>query len=146
MADSAQMSDAPQSRRLPLLPGAHHLTFRCNGCGDCCRALRVAITHHDLRRLTLGLARPAASFIEWLTPDEVNMTDEPGSFVELSAGRRLMVLAQRAGACHLLDANERCSAYAHRPSDCRLYPFDVEPRRGGRCRGARASRREGLRR
>lgn len=119
------MSDAPESRRLPLLPGAQHLAFRCNGCGDCCRALRVAITHHDLQRLMLGLARPAASFVEWLAPDEVNMTDEPGSFVELSAGRRLMVLAQRAGACHLLDASDRCSAHAHRPNDCRLYPFDV---------------------
>jgi Fe-S-cluster containining protein len=119
------MRDAPEGRRLPLLPGAQHLTFRCNGCGDCCRAVRVAITHHDLRRLALGLARPPASFIEWLAPDEVDMANEPGSFVELRAGRRLMVLAQSAGACHLLDATDRCSAYAHRPSDCRLYPFDV---------------------
>jgi len=119
------VSDAPESRRLPLLPGAHHLAFRCNGCGDCCRAVRVALTHRDLQRLALGLQRPAASFVDWLAPDEVDMTNEPGSFVELPAGRRLMVLAQRAGACHLLDASQRCSAYAHRPSDCRLYPFDV---------------------
>lgn len=119
------MSPTPESRRLPLLPGAHHLMFRCNGCGDCCRAVRVALTLHDLQRLTLGLARPAASFVEWLAPDDVDMTDEPGSFVELREGRRLMVLAQREGACHLLDASQRCSAYAHRPSDCRLYPFDV---------------------
>lgn len=119
------MDEASPSRRLPLLPGAHHLTFRCNGCGDCCRAVRVAVTHHDLRRLAAGLARPAASFVEWLAPDEVDMTNEPGSFVELPAGRRLMVLAQREGACHLLDASERCAAYAHRPLDCRVYPFDV---------------------
>lgn len=119
------MHDAPEGRRLPLLPGARHLTFRCSGCGDCCRAVRVAITHHDLQRLTLGVARAAASFVEWLVPEEVDMTDEPGSFVELRTGRRLMVLAQRAGACHLLDATERCSVYAYRPSDCRLYPFDV---------------------
>jgi Fe-S-cluster containining protein len=36
-----------------------------------------------------------------------------------------MVLAQREGACHLLDANQRCRAYSHRPLDCRVYPFDV---------------------
>jgi Fe-S-cluster containining protein len=120
------MSPAPPSRRLPLLPGARHLAFRCNGCGDCCRAVRVAITHHDLLRLALGLARPPASFVAWLAPDEVDMTNEPGSFVELRAGRRLMVLAQSAGACHLLDPSQRCSAYAQRPLDCRLYPHDVD--------------------
>lgn len=119
------MSDAPGSRRLPLLPGAHHLTFRCNGCGDCCRSVRVAVTHHDLLRLARGLERPAASLVDWLAPDDVDMTNEPGSFVELRAGRRLMVLAQREGACHLLDASQRCSAYDHRPFDCRVYPFDV---------------------
>jgi Fe-S-cluster containining protein len=122
------MSPAPPSRRLPLLQGrgAHHLAFRCNGCGDCCRVVRVAITHHDLRRLALGLARPASSFLAWLAPDEVDMTNEPGSFVQLRTGRRLMVLAQRAGACHLLDPSQRCSAYALRPLDCRLYPLDIE--------------------
>jgi Fe-S-cluster containining protein len=119
------MHEALPSRRLPVLPGAHHLTFRCNGCGDCCRAVRVAITHHDLRRLALGVVRPAASFVQWLAPDEVDMTNEPGSFVELPAGRRLMVLAQRDGACHLLDPSQRCSAYAHRPLDCQIYPFDI---------------------
>ncbi len=53
------------------------------------------------------------------------MTGEPGSFVELRDGRRLMVLAQRDGACGLLDAQQRCSAYALRPNDCRLFPFDL---------------------
>jgi Fe-S-cluster containining protein len=119
------MSDAPLGRRLPLVSGANHLRFRCNGCADCCRSLRVAITHHDLSRLGLGLARPVSSFVDWLAPDEVDMTNEPGSFVELRGGRRLMVLAQRDGACHLLGSGQRCSAYAHRPLDCRLYPFDL---------------------
>lgn len=118
------MSDGTRGRQLPLLSGESHLGFRCNGCGDCCRAVRVALTHHDLERLATGLARPASSFVEWLSPDEVDMTNEPGSFVELRRGRRLMVLVQREGACHLLDASLRCSAYALRPLDCRLYPLD----------------------
>ena len=52
------------------------------------------------------------------------MTGEPQSFVELSEGRRLMVLAEREGACRLLGADHRCSAYAARPRDCRTFPFD----------------------
>ncbi len=53
------------------------------------------------------------------------MTGEPGSFVELGQGRRLMVLGWDAGACRLLDAAHRCSAYEHRPHDCRMFPFDL---------------------
>lgn len=125
------MSDVPRDRRLPLVPGGEHLTFRCNGCGDCCRSLRIALTHHDLRRLAAGLGRSPASFVEWLAPDAVDMTGEPGSFVELRVGRRLMVLAQRGGACHLLGAEQRCDAYALRPMDCRLYPLDLARGEGG---------------
>jgi len=87
--------------------------------------VRVAVTHHDLRRLAQGLERPASSFVDWLAPDAVDMTNEPGSFVELREGRRLMVLAQSGGACHLLDPNQRCTAYAWRPLDCQLYPLDL---------------------
>jgi Fe-S-cluster containining protein len=85
----------------------------------------VAITHHDLRRLARGLGQRASTLVEWLPPDAVDMTGEPGSFVELGEGRRLMVLAQRDGACGLLAA-DRCTAYDLRPQDCRLFPFDLE--------------------
>jgi Fe-S-cluster containining protein len=119
---------------LPVI-GAGHLDFRCNGCGACCRSLRVSVTHHDLRRLLLGghgtpgqtaaLGEGATALVDWLAPEAVDMTGEPGSFVELSAGRRLMVLAWREGACSFLDATQRCRAYASRPRDCRLFPFDL---------------------
>ena len=116
---------APLRLGLPLLQGAHHLEFRCNECGNCCRALRVAVTDADVRRLARGLGRSPDTLVEWLPPDGVDMTDEPSSFVELREGRRLMVLAHREGACHLLDPRQRCSAYEHRPRDCRLFPFDL---------------------
>jgi Fe-S-cluster containining protein len=117
---------AASRRNLPVLRGSEHLGFRCTGCGDCCRSLRVAITHHDLRRLSQGLGRPAAALVDWLAPDAVDMTGEPGSFVRLASGRRLMVLAHAGGACGLLQPDQRCSAYALRPLDCRLFPFDFE--------------------
>jgi Fe-S-cluster containining protein len=121
-----RMAGSEPRRLLPVVPGSEHLGFRCNGCGDCCRNLRVAITHHDLRRLSDGLSRPALELCDWLEPTAVDMTGEPGSFVRLASGRRLMVLAQTDGACRLLEPDQRCGAYAQRPLDCRLYPFHLE--------------------
>ncbi len=102
------------------------LGFRCTGCGNCCRALRVALTASDVARLVSATSKPPSELVEWLAPSAVDMTGEPESFVELSEGRRLMVLAQTGGACRLLDTGDRCSAYAARPLDCRAFPFDFE--------------------
>ncbi len=113
---------APSRAALP------NLGFRCTGCGSCCRTLRAAVTHHDVSRLTAATGLPARDFVAWLAPDEVDMTGEPDAFVELAAGRRLMVLAQRAGgaACTFLGADELCRVHAARPRDCELWPFDPE--------------------
>lgn len=102
------------------------LAFRCTGCGNCCRSLRVALTAQDLTRLVEATGRLPAELVAWLAPDEVDMAGEPESFVELREGRRLMVLAQESAACVLLDADARCRAYAARPRDCRAYPFAFE--------------------
>lgn len=108
------------------------MDFRCTGCGVCCRRLRVTITHRDLLRLVSALGTGAAELVEFLSPDAVDMTGEPETFVELGVGRRLMVLAQRDGACTLLDAEDRCTAYLARPDDCRQFPFDVSEAAEGR--------------
>jgi Fe-S-cluster containining protein len=92
--------------------------------------LRVAVTALDVRRLAAATGEAASALVEWLPPDAVDMSGEPESFVELAEGRRLMVLAQRDGACALLDRDEACRAYAARPRDCRAYPFDFEPLQG----------------
>ncbi len=102
------------------------LSFRCTACGNCCRTLRVAVTALDVQRLTEATGMPQAELIEWLAPDAVDMSGEPQSFVELSSGRRLMVLRQQSGACTLLGADDSCSVYAARPRDCQAYPFDIE--------------------
>jgi Fe-S-cluster containining protein len=97
--------------------GLLRLRFSCSGCGHCCRGLRVPLTLADAAKLP-------ADAVAWLDPDEVDMTGEPESFVLLPEGRRLLVLAQRDGACVFL-AGDRCTVYESRPSACRLYPFDV---------------------
>lgn len=101
------------------------LTFRCTSCGACCRQLRVALTAHDVLRLAEATGLPVAELVEWLSPDAVDMEGEPQAFVELDVGRRLLVLAQSGDACRLLGPDERCQAYAARPRDCRMFPFDV---------------------
>ena len=121
------MSETTSSIRLEASPEA--LAFRCTSCGACCRSLRVAVTSFDVARLVSGTGRPAAELVAWLAPDEVDMTGEPQSFVELHEGRRLMVLAQHAGACRLLGSDNLCSSYASRPRDCRAFPFDFVPTR-----------------
>ncbi|HYJ09642.1 MAG TPA: YkgJ family cysteine cluster protein [Polyangiaceae bacterium] len=102
------------------------LSFRCTGCGNCCRNLRVAVTAADVARLSTATGKSPAALVEWLAPEAVDMTGEPSSFVEFGQGRRLMVLAQQAGACALLAADDRCSAYDARPLDCRAFPFDFD--------------------
>jgi Fe-S-cluster containining protein len=104
------------------------LDFRCTACGNCCRNLRVAVTIDDVARLAAATGAAPSKLVAWLKPDAVDMTGEPESFVELSEGRRLMVLRQSEGACELLAADNRCGAYGARPRDCRAFPFDfIEP-------------------
>jgi Fe-S-cluster containining protein len=110
----------------PTFSGAEHLHFSCNGCGDCCRRHRVALTHHDLARLKRAVSEPVERFVHWLSPDEVDLAAESASFVTLSAGPRLMVLAHAGAACRFLTADNRCSVYSERPRDCELYPFVLE--------------------
>lgn len=107
--------------------GLRRLKFSCSSCGRCCRELRVPLTLADAQRLP-------TSALAWLGPEDVDMTGEPESFVLLPEGRRLLVLAQRDGACTFL-SDDKCGVYARRPSACRLYPFDVK-----------LGRRQGLRR
>lgn len=111
------------------MPDVTPLTFRCTACGNCCRSLRVAVTGLDLARLAEATGSAPNDLVSWLTPDAVDMTGEPASFVELGEGRRLMVLRQHDGACHLLDANNQCRAYGARPRDCRAFPFAFESAR-----------------
>jgi len=109
-----------------VVAGFEHLAFVCNGCGECCRRLRVAITHRDLGRLVRQLELPPAELVGWLEPEQVDFESESASFVALPAGPRLMVLAQAHGACRFLSADGRCGAYSARPLDCRSYPFVLE--------------------
>jgi Fe-S-cluster containining protein len=123
----SEATEVKRTGSLPIVRGAEHLRFRCTSCGVCCRTYRAAVTHHDLTRLVRAIGGRAGELVEFLAPDAVDMTGEPETFVELGEGRRMMVLAQHAGACRFLNADNRCTVYSARPSDCRLFPFDLTP-------------------
>ena len=117
-----------------MASGLGHLRFRCTGCGNCCRDLRVPLTDADLQRLVDATGLPASQFVAWLPSARVDLIGEPGSLVLLDheAGHALMALAHQQGACVFLGADERCRAYAARPGNCRVYPFAASfGRRGG---------------
>lgn len=99
--------------------------IRCRGCGDCCRTVRVPLTHRDLERLIAASGLAAAAIAEWLAPDDIDMTGEPGSFVRLRPGRRLLVLRHLGGGCRFLEG-DRCSVYAARPRCCAAFPHDLD--------------------
>lgn len=106
--------------------GADHLHFACNGCGDCCRRHRVALTHLDLVRLRRAVTGSAGSLVEWLLPESVDLDAESASLVLLPSGPRLMVLAHGSKGCRFLTEEDSCSVYSARPRDCVLYPFVLE--------------------
>lgn len=113
--------------------GTRHLRFNCTACGQCCRDFRVPVTDSDVRRLATALptGETVTHSLEWVCPEQVDMTGEPETFVVLPEGRRLLVLRQREGACALLHGR-RCSVHHARPRSCQLYPWDVTlGRRGG---------------
>ena len=117
-----------------MASGLGYLGFRCTGCGNCCRDLRVPLTVADLRRLVAASLLPAAQLVDWLPTHAVDLTGEPGSLVVLDATRALsvMTLAQRERACIFLGADQRCSVYTARPGNCRVFPFAASfGRRGG---------------
>jgi Fe-S-cluster containining protein len=64
--------------------------------------------------------------VELLAPNDIDMSGEPDSFVELNIGRRLIVLRHDGNGCRFLRSSGDCSIYDVRPITCAAYPFTVE--------------------
>jgi Fe-S-cluster containining protein len=91
----------------------------------------VPVTASDLLRLVRATALPARALVDWLSPEQIDLSGEPESFVVVPAGRRFPVLAHdvsvdpsRERACRFLNANQ-CTVYAARPACCRTFPLEL---------------------
>lgn len=118
--------DAPSVLAASAAQHGSGLSFECTRCPECCRTVRVPVTHFDLARLRDVALLRGSSCLEWLAPEAIDMSGEPETFVETRRGRRLLVLRHQSGACCFLSAQGRCLVHGSRPSACAAYPFSLD--------------------
>jgi Fe-S-cluster containining protein len=107
-------------------PGSRYLSFRCTGCGNCCKDPLLPLTDGDVRRIARRTGDRPADLVKWVDRRGIEMDDEPEAFATVRQGKRVMVLGHRNGACRYLGADNRCTIYTSRPLGCRIYPFDPQ--------------------
>lgn len=97
---------------LKILPGLHEEAFTkidCLACGNCCKRYSPRFKKTDIKRI--------AKFLKMKEGDFVNtylFTDDDGDYV------------LRSKPCPFLGADNACSIYEERPSDCRRFPYTDE--------------------
>ena len=100
------------------------LSFRCTGCGNCCKDPLLPLTDADARRISEHTGDKVEDIVRWVDRHGIDMDDEPEGFVMLRQGKRVPVLRHTRGACHYLGEDNRCTIYKARPLGCRIFPFD----------------------
>lgn len=87
------------------------LRFQCMRCGDCCSGFSgtVRVTHEEIAALSQRLGLPEAGFRKVYTrrlqDGDISLIDNPN------------------GDCIFFDKVRGCTVYAHRPRQCRAWPF-----------------------
>lgn len=104
------------------------VTFSCSKCGACCKNVResILLDPYDAFRLVRFMDHTASS------ASAQAILEQNAELVSLSRGFNVFVLktAGDNGACTFLHEN-RCSIYPVRTRACRLYPFAMDPDKGG---------------
>ena len=81
----------------------------CLQCANCCKNYSPRFKTPDIKRISRHLKMRESEFI-----DKYLLVDEDGDFVV------------NAKPCPFLGANNFCSIYEDRPSDCRRFPYTDE--------------------
>ena len=106
------LRNAPKNKVLALLPALHREAFSnvdCLQCAACCKNYSPRFKTTDIKRIAKHLRLKEGSFIDtYLT------IDSDGDYV-----------LQRS-PCPFLGADNHCSIYEVRPSDCARFPYTDE--------------------
>lgn len=114
--------DAPERSASDALPWyADGLAFECHRCGACCRgAGNVWISDAEITLLARALE---------MNEDELRLAYTRRAGPRRRGGERdqdgpdTVLRQQRNQDCVFYAAGSGCSIYAHRPRQCRTYPF-----------------------
>ena len=96
-------------RRLPALHEEAFSKIDCLECAACCKNYSPRFKTPDVKRIAKHLKKRESDFIETYL-----RVDEDGDFVVNQA------------PCPFLGADNRCSIYEVRPSDCARFPYTNE--------------------
>lgn len=103
---------ADRNKILKQLPDLHKEAFKkidCLKCANCCRNYSPRFKTPDIKRISRHLGIKESDFI-----NSYLHLDEDGDYVV------------RTTPCPFLGADNFCSIYAHRPSDCIRFPYTDE--------------------
>ena len=103
---------ADKNKVLKELPELHEEAFAkidCLQCANCCKNYSPRFKTPDIKRIARHLSIKESELI-----DKYLRLDEDGDYV-----------TQRA-PCPFLGADNRCTIYEHRPSDCMRFPYTDE--------------------
>lgn len=103
---------ADKNRVLRILPELHEEAvsrINCLECANCCKNYSPRFKTPDIRRISRHLGMRESVFI-----DTYLRVDDDGDFVVKSS------------PCPFLGADNHCSIYEERPSDCRRFPYTDE--------------------
>ena len=106
------LSRADKNKVLKALPGLHEEAFSkidCLQCANCCKNYSPRFKTPDIKRISKVLGLRESEFIE-----KYLLVDEEGDFIV------------NTKPCPFLGADNFCSIYEDRPSDCRRFPYTDE--------------------
>ncbi len=106
------LARAKKNDVLKQLPDLHEAAFErvdCLQCANCCKSFSPRFKTPDVKRISKSLQMRESDFIETYL-----RVDEEGDFVVKSS------------PCPFLGADNYCSIYEDRPSDCHRFPYTDE--------------------
>ena len=106
------LQKADKNKVLKQLPELHEEAFTridCLQCANCCKNYSPRFKTPDIKRISKHLKLKESDFIETYL-----RVDEEGDFVVKST------------PCPFLGADNYCSIYEQRPSDCHRFPYTDE--------------------